>query len=97
MKRLLFTVLFGLMLLAGPAAAKAKRKVHHHQAYYGDADRPHMRGSVRVGGGFGAGTYARAPRMNANLVLWWNILGLTDLIVAVAAGPSFAEMSPARS
>jgi hypothetical protein len=32
--------------------------------------------------------YARAPRMNADLVLWWNILGLTDLIVAVATGVS---------
>lgn len=30
--------------------------------------------------------YARAPRLNADLVLWWNILGLTDLIVAVATG-----------
>jgi hypothetical protein len=30
--------------------------------------------------------YARAPRMNSDLVLWWNILGLTDLIVAVATG-----------
>ena len=32
--------------------------------------------------------YARAPRVNSDLVLWWNILGLTDLIVAVATGVS---------
>lgn len=30
--------------------------------------------------------YARAPRVNADLVLWWNIVGVTDLIVAVATG-----------
>jgi hypothetical protein len=30
--------------------------------------------------------YARAPRVNSDLVLWWNILGLSDLIVAVATG-----------
>ena len=32
--------------------------------------------------------YARAPRVNSDPVLWWNILGLTDLIVAVATGVS---------
>lgn len=30
--------------------------------------------------------YARAPRENGDLVLWWNIIGLTDLVVAVATG-----------
>jgi hypothetical protein len=30
--------------------------------------------------------YARAPRVNSDLIMWWNILGVTDLIIAVATG-----------
>jgi hypothetical protein len=30
--------------------------------------------------------YARAPRVNSDLIMWWNILGVTDLVIAVATG-----------
>ncbi len=32
--------------------------------------------------------YARAPRESSDLVMWWNILGVTDLVIAVATGVS---------
>jgi hypothetical protein len=34
--------------------------------------------------------YARAPRQNADLVKWWNVLGLVDLAVAVVTGVASA-------
>lgn len=37
--------------------------------------------------------YARAPRGTADLVTWWNLFGLADLVVAVAAG-FFTSPSP---
>lgn len=47
---------------AVPAEAKAKRKVHRYQAYAGEVYRAYEPGSVPVGGGYSANTYARAPR-----------------------------------
>ena len=37
--------------------------------------------------------YARAPRENSDLVMWWNILGVTDLVIAVATGVSSSPSS----
>ena len=48
---------------------------------------------VGVLAGVIAAAYARAPRVNPDLVMWWNILGLTDLIIAVATG---IASSPSR-
>lgn len=51
-----------VVALALPAEAKTKRKSHRHQAYHSQMYRPYVPHSVRVGGGYGPNTYARAPR-----------------------------------
>jgi len=56
------SALAAVVALALPAEAKTKRKNHRQPAYHGQMYRPHIPHSVRVGGGYGPNTYARAPR-----------------------------------